>query len=56
MFTIGDEVGGSPGQRGDSYIGGTLHVCKINFNTKSKTLNKEKRFTLIGLKKLSDKP
>ena len=56
MCIIGDEVGGNPSQRGDGYIDGTLRVCKINFNPKSKTLNKEKRFTLIGLKKLSDKP
>ena len=56
MCIIGDEVGGNPSQRGDGYIDGTLHVCKINFNPKSKTLNKEKRFTLIGLKKNSDKP
>ena len=52
----GDEVGGNSSQKDDSYIAGTLYVCERNFTLQSKTSNKEKRFTLMGVTTLLGKP
>ena len=55
MFIVGDEVGGNTSQKGDDHIGGTLHLCERNFTPQSKTLNKDKRFILMGLTTLTAK-
>ena len=56
MCIVGDEVGGNSSQKGDSNIGGTLHVCERKFAPQSKMFNKEKPCTLMGLTTLADKP
>ena len=56
MCIVGDEVGGNTSQKGDGHIGGTLHLCERNFTPQSKTSNKDKRFTLMGLTTLTGKP
>ena len=56
MCIVGDEVGGNTSQKGDSHIGGILHLCERNFTPQSKTSNKDKRFTSMGLTTLTGKP
>ena len=56
MCIVGDEVGGNTSQKGDGYIGVTLHLCKRNLTPQSKTSNKDKNFVLMGLTTLTDKP
>ena len=56
MCIVGDEVGGNSSQKGDGHVGGTLHVYERIFTSQSKTSNKDKRFRLIGLTKLTGKP
>ena len=56
MYIVCDEVGENSSQKRDGHIGGTLHVCERNFTPQSETFNKDKRFTLMGLTTLSDKP
>ena len=55
MCIVGDEVGGNTSQKGDGHIDDTLHLCERNLIPKSKTSNKDKRFTLMGLTTLTGK-
>ena len=55
MCIVGGGVGGNSSQRGDGRIGGTLHVCKRNVTPQSKTFDKDKNFTLMGLTTLTSK-
>ena len=56
LYIVCDEVGENSSQERDGHIGRTLHVCERIFTPQSKTFNKDKRFTLMGLTTLSDKP
>ena len=56
MCIVGDEIRGNSSQKGDDHIGGTLHLCERNHIPQSKTSNKDKRFTLMGLTTLTGKP
>ena len=56
MCIVGDEVGGNSSHKGDGHIGGTLHLWERNFTPQSKTSNKDKCFTLMGLTTLTGKP
>ena len=55
MCNVGDKVGGNSCQKGDGHIGGTLYLCERNHINQSKTSNKDKRFTLMGLTTLTGK-
>ena len=56
MCIIGGEVGENSSQKGGDYIDEALYLCERNFTHQSKTSNKEKGFTLMGLTTLSGKP
>ena len=56
MCIVGNEVGGNTSQKGDGHIGSTLRLCERNVTPQSKTSNKDKRFTLMGLTTLTGKP
>lgn len=53
---IDDEVKANSSQKSDGYIGRKLHVYERDFTSKSRTFNKENRFTLMVLTTLLCKP
>ena len=53
---VGYEVEGNTSHKGDGHIGGTLYVYERNHIPRSKTSNRDKRFTLMGLKTLIGTP
>ena len=56
MCIVGDEVGGNASQKGDDRIVGTLYLCERHHIPLSKTSNKDKRVTLMGLTTHTGKP
>ena len=56
MCIVGDEVGGNSSEKGDGCINGTLPLYERNHIPQSKTSNKDKRFTLMGLTTFTGKP